>query len=217
MSGWTDETRELLKAAGDQAHGLSPSAKARLRAQLFAPRLARRPLRVLVPAALILGVAGAFAATRGGSERPPVLALNAPRPAPAPAPPLTVAAEPAPDAEALRRALDALKAGRAEDARQVAATARGERPDGAFAAELLRVELKSLLVLHREAEALAVLAATDVATLNGGLELTVLRAELWARQGRCDRALIDRAFVLGHDPPPVTAERAKAVCPKGAR
>src|SRR5262249_36221309 len=162
----------------------------------FKATRARTPVRALSIALVSLLLTAAALAAK---------TIRAPEPAPGPATaiipgpraPEPAASKPEPElvgARALRSALDALAAGRAAQSGGIASGGRAGHPEGPPASELLLVELRSLPALHREAPALGLLAPIDLALLPRAVELSVLRAELWARRGRCDRAAADRAF-----------------------
>jgi hypothetical protein len=66
-----------------------------------------------------------------------------------------------------------------------------EHPDGALAAEALRVRVEALMQLGRRAEALVVLDESSVPTDEGGAELRLVRADLRLAAGRARAALSD--------------------------
>jgi outer membrane PBP1 activator LpoA protein len=84
-------------------------------------------------------------------------------------------------------------------------------PRGSLRGEASVARVDALLALNRTAEALAQLQRLPIMSLPRSNELRVVRAELSARQGRCDAAITDANATLTQTPDGALAARAKQV------
>jgi tetratricopeptide (TPR) repeat protein len=125
--------------------------------------------------------------------------------APKPAAPRAVPPAPAKagDGEEVRLFSEAMRAWRSGDARGALVRIEDYEdlyPEGHFAPEAILVKVDALQALGRSNEALSFLRYQSLAKLPRSTELEVIRAELSAKAGRCDEALIDLDQVLRRDP-----------------
>jgi hypothetical protein len=84
-------------------------------------------------------------------------------------------------------------------------------PRGSLRGEASVARVDALLALNRNVEALTQLQRLPIMSLPRGSELRVVRAELSARQGRCDAAITDANATLTQAPNGALAARAKLV------
>lgn len=139
--------------------------------------------------------------------RKPVAAPVAPVEAPAPvvAPRSTLGDE----ARAIATALEASRAGQFQQTVSLLETYRGQFPAGVLLPEAVIAEARAERSLHHRAQALAALDRLDDEASAKHPELLVLRGELLAEQGECQRAVEPLERAIATLPTGVLAEQAQ--------